>query len=92
MSNATLSKALKALCLTRDYVGNDVLPAIDGWEWFDAAKAISREIPKDDWVKEFSLRVDGCPQCKSETGIKQERCGTVYCEDCGWPDEDFADL
>lgn len=33
-----------------------------------------------------------CPQCDSDTGVKIPREGTVYCEDCGWPDEDFADL
>lgn len=31
-----------------------------------------------------------CPQCGSETGVKIPREGGVYCEDCGWPDEDFA--
>lgn len=31
-----------------------------------------------------------CPQCKSETGVKIIRNGDIYCEDCGWPDEDFA--
>lgn len=31
-----------------------------------------------------------CPQCKSKTGVKIIRNGDIYCEDCGWPDEDFA--
>jgi len=31
-----------------------------------------------------------CPQCGSGTGVKIPREGGVYCEDCGWPDEDFA--
>lgn len=31
-----------------------------------------------------------CPQCKSETGVKIPRGLTIYCEDCGWPDEDFV--
>jgi len=30
-----------------------------------------------------------CPQCNSDTGIKYPRNDTAYCEDCGWPDEDF---
>jgi hypothetical protein len=37
-----------------------------------------------------------CPQCQSRQGIKVVNTnGTqegvdVYCEDCGWPDEDFG--
>lgn len=30
-----------------------------------------------------------CPQCKSVTGLKFPRNDNFYCEDCGWPDEDF---
>jgi ParB family transcriptional regulator, chromosome partitioning protein len=33
---------------------------------------------------------DVCSQCGSETGIKIPRGDTPYCEDCGWPDEDFG--
>ena len=32
---------------------------------------------------------DNCPQCNSPTGIKYPRGYPKYCEDCGWPDEDF---
>mgnify|MGYP001571203325 CR=1 FL=1 len=32
---------------------------------------------------------DACPQCKSDTGIKIPRDRSVYCEDCGWPYDDF---
>lgn len=28
-----------------------------------------------------------CPQCRSETGLKEPRGSERYCEDCGWPDE-----
>lgn len=31
-----------------------------------------------------------CPQCDSDTGVKIPREGGVYCEDCGWPETDFA--
>jgi hypothetical protein len=51
-----LSGALRALCLTRDYVGEQLLPAIDGWDWYDAGKAISEAIPDDEWAHEFRLR------------------------------------
>ena len=55
-----LSKALKALCLTRDYVGEDLLPAIKGWEWYDAGIAIAKQIPNDEWAMQFRLRVERC--------------------------------
>lgn len=29
----------EALRLTREYVGEDVLPAIEGWSWYDAMTA-----------------------------------------------------
>lgn len=56
--DAALSHALRALCLTRDYVGENVLPAIKGWDWFDAGRAIAAQIPGDEWVEQFQLRVD----------------------------------
>ena len=52
-----LSKALRAICLTRDYVGEEYLPPIEGWEWFDAGNMIKELIPDDEWVKQFDLRV-----------------------------------
>jgi hypothetical protein len=57
--NHGLSRALRAICLTRDYVGKETLPALKGWEWFDAGRIISRLIPDDEWVKQFRLRVNG---------------------------------
>jgi hypothetical protein len=36
--------------------------------------------------------IQGCPQCRSDTGVKIPRDSPPYCEDCGWPDEDFSDL
>ena len=56
-TNALLSVALRALCLTRDYVGEKTLPAIDGWEWYEAGKAIAEKIPDDEWAIQFYLRV-----------------------------------
>jgi hypothetical protein len=39
---------------------------------------------------ENATNIDGCcPQCKSKTGVKIIRNGDIYCEDCGWPDENF---
>lgn len=84
-----LSAALRALCLTRDYVGEKTLPAIDGWEWFEAGKAISKEIPGNEWAMQFALRTGFCPQCQSDTGVKIPQGAPAYCEDCGWPDGDF---
>ncbi len=50
--------ALKAICLTRDYVGPDKLPATGGWEWFDAGNALCSLVPDCEWAKQFQLRVD----------------------------------
>lgn len=56
--DTVLSQALRALCLTRDYVGEDALPAIKGWDWFDAGCAIAAQIPGDEWTEQFQLRVN----------------------------------
>ena len=87
-----LSVALRAILLTLDYAGDEALPAIDGWEWYEAAKKIAVAIPDDEWTTEFAKRLDLCPVCQSATGIKLPRGDSAYCEDCGWPHEDFADL
>ena len=29
----------EAIRLTREYVGDSTLPALEGWDWFDAVKA-----------------------------------------------------
>ena len=55
--NDLLSDALKALCLTMDYVGEDVLPAIAGY-WYEAGKKICDQIPGDEWAGEFRKRVN----------------------------------
>jgi len=55
---AGLSEAIKSICLTRDYVGEKLLPPIDGWSWYDAGKLISKLIPDDEWVEQFNLRVE----------------------------------
>ena len=55
--NALLSQALRALCLTRDYVGAGLLPAIDGWEWYDAGKKLADHL-QDEWTKEFQMRAN----------------------------------
>lgn len=52
-----LSDALKALCLTRDYVGEDMLPAIPGWEWYDVGRQIETLIPDDTWADQFRVRI-----------------------------------
>jgi len=57
-SQALLSAALRAICLTRDYVGERLLPPTAGWEWFDAGRKIAQAIPDDEWAKQFWLRID----------------------------------
>jgi len=53
-----LSNALKALCLTHDYVGEDILPALEGWSWYDSGKEIANYIADDKWSYQFRLRVE----------------------------------
>jgi hypothetical protein len=36
-----LRQCVEALRLTREYVGEDLLPALPGWSWFDATEAAS---------------------------------------------------
>jgi len=52
-----LSVALKSICLTRDYVDKDLLPVIEGWEWYDAGIKISEAIPNNGWSEQFRLRI-----------------------------------
>lgn len=56
--NALLSVALRAICLTRDYVGEETLPAIDGWEWYEAGKKLADHLDGDEWSGEFRKRVN----------------------------------
>lgn len=74
-----LSKALRALCLTRDYVGEEALPALDGWEWYEAGKAISEAIPDDEWAKQFAARVAQYAHCCANTG-KCNNCNHQHSE------------
>ena len=50
-------QALKAICLTRDYVGDKLLPPIEGWEWYDAGIALAEAMPDSIWTKQFYLRI-----------------------------------
>jgi len=51
-------QALKALCLTQDYVGYACLPAIKGWEWYDSGLSLAESIPQSEWAAQFYLRVN----------------------------------
>ena len=53
-----MSRALQAFLLTRDYLGESVLPCTDGWAWYEACKAIAERIPDDLWSGEFHKRVE----------------------------------
>jgi hypothetical protein len=56
-----LGKALRAIVFTRDYVGEDKLPAIDGYEWYDAGQKIAHFIMNTServWAEEFFKRVN----------------------------------
>lgn len=53
-----LSRALRQICVTRDYVGAETLPAIEGWEWFDVGRELAERIPDDEWAYQFRLRLE----------------------------------
>jgi hypothetical protein len=61
---ALLSAALRALCLTRDYLGEESLPALPGWEWFDAGNTLASCLSNStdpihyEWVDQFHKRVN----------------------------------
>jgi len=56
--NKLLSQALRAICLTRDYVGETKLPALNGWEWYEAGKKLADHLDDDVWSIEFKKRVN----------------------------------
>jgi hypothetical protein len=76
-----LSVALKAICLTRDYVGESTLPAIEGWEWYDAGCAIAALIPDDEWTVQFQLRVEKYKSQQAYWGSCPCGGGTEPCPD-----------
>jgi hypothetical protein len=47
MSDTENDPAIHELCeairFTVEYVGNDMLPAVEGWSWFDALKKYAPE-------------------------------------------------
>ncbi len=91
IDSSLLEDTLLAICVTRDYVGEESLPAITGWCWYDAGKSIAKVLPSSEATMQFVLRTGYCPQCESPTGIKIPRTLNAYCEDCGWPDTDFGE-
>jgi hypothetical protein len=52
-----LDEALMAICMTRDYVGESLLPPIKGWSWFDVGWKIASKYPELDSSKQFVLRI-----------------------------------
>jgi len=66
-----LGRSLRAICLTRDYVGSEILPPIEGWEWFDAGKEISELIPEHEWADEFWSRVHESNNPKPIKDVKE---------------------
>ncbi len=56
--SSLLPIALRALCLTRDYIGEESLPALEGWEWYDAGKILAEHLGDHVWAIEFKKRVN----------------------------------
>ena len=67
--NVVLVMAKEALRLTREYVGEDMLPAIKGWSWYDATVAIDEylgEVADPDGRIPTETLNPGCPVCEGE--------------------------
>lgn len=58
LAKKMLRRAVRAMCLTRDYVGEDMLPARPGWEWYDTCSAIVGNFDIGDWGEDFRIRVN----------------------------------
>lgn len=43
---AVLREAKEGIRLTREYVGEAMLPPIEGWSWYDATRAIDEVLPE----------------------------------------------
>ena len=74
------------------YWTDSYLPITDKATWVTAliARGILTSWPKGTvMVKSVKLTREVCPQCGSWEGLKWPR---KYCEDCGWPDEDFDNV
>jgi len=54
-----LARVMRALILTREYVGEDVLPPIKGWEWYDACMMIAEKMPENEWTTIFLEKIEG---------------------------------
>jgi hypothetical protein len=92
---ALLWQAREALRYTREYVGEDTLPAIEGWSWYDATVAIDRFLaarsPQDkdqdlDDGEGWQTMSTICEACGHEQGrvsgsAAQNQEGR--CEECG---------
>jgi hypothetical protein len=72
-----LSNALQSICFTRDYVGEDLLPAIEGWSWYDSGKEIAALIPDDMWTRQFEMRIMPCSMCNAPNPRHNEDCPTL---------------
>lgn len=86
-ARATLQEALATvrehIRLTREYVGKDVLPAIDGWSWYEAMKLIDRLAAEPDGISARAEMVRlkdhhrlAHPSCENERIARQALDGT----------------
>ena len=71
--NEAIDELTEAIRLSIEYTGNDVLPAIEGWSWFDALKK---------YAPEKAQRFVDNPLSFPET--KQDPYKTHHCPTCGY--------
>ena len=59
-------EVLNALIYTVEYVGADLLPAKEGWDWFDVLKKYRPEHPLVTGISPLLPVVDDVPTCVPE--------------------------
>ena len=94
---AAVAELAQAIRLTREYVGEELLPAVEGWSWYDALRRHAPHELPDEAVPAVVSAVPG--QTDGETTfatqvwplarvLAEVRCGS---QDWTW-DEEWADL
>jgi hypothetical protein len=58
-----LYKGGEAFRLTREYVGEDLLPPTEGWSWFDWCKAALYALPHDVPECDLGFTAGRCRRC-----------------------------
>lgn len=95
-----ISDAIEALSLAEKDVLEGILEKVGAYRTEEGKPILACAVVEADWPEyeplweaiEKRVKAEGrCLQCGSATGVKEPRGLEPYCEDCGWPDEDFGE-